>query len=516
MTVTINDAYYKETAARLQSSPVDGFSAVLAQHKANMVNASFREPAAEVFKKNLNWIAEQIVTKPGTNNFKDPADITDDDIRKLEILKADYGFDYLQDLRISWTTTKNNRQLPYKEPFLMYMAGKKGDLTDYQTEIITQLIDKCNAEGKPWSLGISYCARSGGRGANHNEKKNLFHVLLEGELTPNKKKIADHIPDEVAREIYQIYARTYSWRGSYGQSEYKDYDTYRNGLHSAVASGRIENVEYAMSRGLKQSTVYNNTGSTAFADAVARDKEPAYHAIALRLMQDAMAQEDGAKILNDASRWDDDSITPIQQLARRGNIAFTLALARATNGAPGMALESFTYAEDETPRGSHTVGAAVEASETEYAIKPSAGEDSPFLYLHQAVFNINPSGAFYGARQDIFGKAMKHLVEKGVLNEEQIPKDSLTDQRALNFIFSVRAAADAEKRRNPDFLEKNADFTEGFSEEVRRASTLTNNFRVIYDPERPDETSAKAYDDAGLSTGNKIAVKTLKLKKPSS
>jgi hypothetical protein len=515
MSVKIDDAYYAETAKKVQSSPVDGFSALVAQHKADILAAPFREPAEEIFKKNLNWLAQQVVTQPGTTKFKEPADITDDDVRKLEILKAEYGFDYLQDIRIEWTTTKNNRRLPYKEPFLMYLASGKGDLTDYQTGIITKLIDDCNAAGKPWSLGINYCARSG-RGTNHNDKKNIFHVLLEGELTPNKKKIADLIPDEVVKEIYQVYAFTRKWRGSYGNDEYKDYETYRHSLHSAVASGRIENVEYALSRGEKQTAVYNNTGSTAFADAVARNKEPAYHAIALRLLEDALAQQDGAKILNDGSRWDEDnSLSPIQQLARRGDIAFTLAIARATAGAPEMAIESFTYAEDVTPRGSHTVGAAAEAAKTEFAIKPLSGQDNPFLYIHQAVFNINPSGAFYGASQDIYGNAIKHLVDKGVLNEEQIPQDSLTDQRSLNFIFSLRAAADAEKRRNPDFLEKNADFTEGFTEEVRKASALTNNFRVIYDAERPEETSTRAYDDAGLSTGAKIAVKTLKLKKPS-
>lgn len=515
----IDSAYYQQLTGRLQSCTVAAFGDIVSQHKAAMLATKFNEPAEKVFAENLSWVAQKIITQSGSNSFKEPADITDDDLRKLEILRAQQGFDYMKDLRIEFTT--NQTRLTYSEPFLVYLASRKGDFSDYQTGLIEDLIARLETDKRPWDLGISYSTRSG-RGNNHNDSKNIFHVLMESELTPNKKKIAGLIPDEIAQKSYRIYATTESWDSSRGGKVYQPWDTWRNALHSAVASGRVENVDYALSRGVKQSK-YSSYGSTAFADAVARNSEPAYHVIALRLFENALTLEDGAEILRQGSRWDKEGSRPIETLGRNGDLLFTIAMARANAGKPEMAVNTFTHTDKVTLGGYHSVAggdvithAPVQSTRTkvEYQVFETGKQEDPFPYIHQAVFNIDPKTGSYTAYQDIFGAAVKHLLEAGALKKSDIPKDSLTDPRSLNFIFSMRAAAEAEKARNPDFLAKTAVFTDGFAEEMKKARSLTNNFRVAYDPAHPVETSAKAYDEEALSTGKPIAAKgPLKLKK---
>jgi hypothetical protein len=516
----INDAYYMQLTGKLKNCAVEEFSAVVSQHKSNMLAAKFREPSEKVFAENLSWIAQEVIMQPYGRNYKEPSDITEADLKKLEILKAEHGFDYMKDLRIGFTVDRDGARLEYSEPFLVYLASGKGDFTDYQTRLIEALVE--SLESRKWDLGISYSMRSG-RGNNHNDNKNIFHVLMEGELTPNKKKIADIVAPELAEKSYRIYATTESWDSSRGGKVYQPWDAYRNALHSAVSSGRLENVEYALSKGAKQSTKYNGYGSTAFADAVARNDEPAYHAIALRLFENALTLENGAEILREYSRWKESGRRPIETLARFGDLPFTIAMAQANAGDPETAVNTFTHTSPVTLGGYHSVGGgevvthpAIQSTrtKTEYQVYETGKTEDPFPYIHQAVFNLDPKEGSYAAHHNVFGQAVKYLVKNGALQESQIPENSLTDPRSLNFIFSMRAAAEAEKARNPSFLAKTAVFTEGFTEEVKKAASLTNNFRVIYDPLHPHETSAKAYDDEALSSGQAIPVKgPLRLKK---
>lgn len=499
MAAIINDAYYQQLTTKLQSATVPEFSAIMRQHKADMLATKFREPADKVFEQNLAWVADKVISQPGTRSLKDPDAITDTDMQKLEALKDEYGFDYMKDLRVNFTT--HNRH-EYSSPFMTYMGSKKSDFTDYQVQAVEKALDQLAREKRTWDIGISYSMRSG-RGNNHNSDKNLFHVLVEGELTPNKKKVADLVAGELAQKSYRIYATTESWQGSYGQDIYQPWDTYRNALHSAVSSGRLENVEYALSKGAKQSTLYNGYGSTAFADAVERNTDPAYHAIAVRLFENALTLEDGAKILREASRWSRESNRPIQTLARFGDLPFTVAMAHANAGDPELAVESFTHSDPITLGNYHSVATGGEVifhppvhttrTKTEYVVSETGRTEDPFPYIRQAVFNLDPKAGTYAGYQDIFGKAVAHLLEQGALKKSDIPEEKLSNPRALNFVFSLRAAADAEKARNPDFLAKTAVFTEGFVEEVKKAKSLTNSFRAVYDPANPEKTREKAY-----------------------
>src|SRR3954470_8482859 len=94
----INDAYYLKLGDNLRGCAVEDFSAIVSEHKTNMLATKFTEPSDKVFEKNLSWLAQEIVMQPGGRNFKEPADVTDDDLRKLETLRTEYGFDYLKDL----------------------------------------------------------------------------------------------------------------------------------------------------------------------------------------------------------------------------------------------------------------------------------------------------------------------------------------------------------------------------------------------------------------------------------
>jgi hypothetical protein len=480
--VNMDDAYFDRLEDTLRTCAPEAFSAVVNEHKANML----ADNAAEDFARNLSSIAGQIIIQENGKSYKTPADITDADLRKLEILRTEQGFDYMKDLRLNFTT--------FDKPFLTYLASKPGDFTDYQTAVIKALVERLEAESQAADLKSSYSMRSSGSG-NHNERKNLFHVLLEGELTPNKKAIADLVAQELGNSSYRIYVTTASWTGpQFGGKVEQPWDTYRNALHSAVASGRVENVEYALSKGARQSKLYNGFGSTAFADAIKRDYEPAYHAMALRLFEDAMKREDGAEILREPSRWDGSyggSVDhPIQTLARLGDLDLTVALAWANAGMPEIAVTSYTTGPYQIKLADYYAANGVyhppvymtAQARTVYQAYETGGQKDPSRYIHQAVFNLDPKTSSYGAGQDVFGKAIKYLVEKGALDQSDIPADSLTDERSLSFIFSLRAAAEAEKRRNPDFLAKNAVFTEGFADEVKKARAATRNFQSVYAP----------------------------------
>jgi len=522
---TIDSAYYRQTAARLQGCPVAEFGAVVAEHKANMLATKFNEPSEKVFADNVSWMAQEIISRPGGRNYKEAADITDSDLQKLEALRTEYGFDYLKDLRITFTTTQDDKQLEYKQPLLTYLAGKKGDFTDYQTKVITQLVERLEAAGESYLLNIHYCMRAS-RGSTHNETKNIFHVLMEGALTPNKKEIADLVAPWLSKETYNLYATTASWEGSRGQTIYQPWDTRRNALHCAVASGNMENVAYALAKGAKQTTLSNTYGSTAFADAVERSDEPAYRAIALRLFDNALTLEKGLEILRQPTRWKKDGRRPIETLARLGDLPFVLAMAQANAGAPELAAHAFSYTARVTAGDRYTSRGAdllyhppveLQQTKTEWHVTETGRMEDPFPYIRQAVFNLHPRTGVYDTYQDIFGRAVKFLIEKDALTAEDIPAYSLTDPRSLNFIFSMRAAAEAEKARNPDFLEKTATFTDSFAAEMKRAKGVTNGFRVLYDAQKPAETSAKAYAVQGFSTGKPLPVKApLKFKKPAS
>jgi hypothetical protein len=262
----INSAYYQQLTTSLQTCDVGQFSAIVSRHKANMLAAKFDQPSEKVFAENLAWVADKVILQPNTRSYKEPADITDADLRKLEILREEFGFDYMKDLLIGFTATRDGTRLEYKEPFLVYLASKTGDFTDFQARVIEELVEGVANRTREGTLGVSYAMRSG-RGNNHNDDKNLFHVLLEGELTPNKKRIADLVAPELGTKIFLIHAATESWDSSRGGKVYQSYDAHRNALHCAVSSGRLENVEYALSKGVRQSTRYSGYGSTAFADA---------------------------------------------------------------------------------------------------------------------------------------------------------------------------------------------------------------------------------------------------------
>ncbi|MDE1153758.1 MAG: hypothetical protein PW788_14585 [Micavibrio sp.] len=518
----INDAYYKQIAHRLQTCAVAEFTDVIAEHKANILAGKFREPPEKIFAENLPWVAQQVITQANNSPYyKTPADITDADIQKLELLRTGFDFDYMKDLRITFTAMPDGKRLEYTQPFLVYLASKPDDFTDLQTDIIRQLVERLDAKGESWGLEIGYSTRSG-RGNNHNNEKNIFHVLLENELTPNKKTIADIVAPKLAEKPYRIYAMTSSWEGSRGQNISQDYDTYRNALHSAVASGRLENVEYAMSKGAKQSKLYNSVGSTAFADAAARVNEPAYRAIAQKLFENALTLEKGVEILREPSRWGKKSTRPIETLGRMGDLPFVLAMAQANAGAPEMAAQAFTYTSPVTLGGYHSMAAGNDAvyhapiqinrTKIEWQVTETGRMEDPFPFIRQAVFNLDPKTGSYSAYQDIFGMALTYLVEQGALKAADIPKDSLSDPRSLNFIFALRAAAETEKARNPDFLSKTAVFTESFAAEVDKARGCTNNFRVLYDAANPEKNRAAAYD---VKTTQPIAIKAPRaFKKP--
>ena len=512
----INDAYYTQLENSVRNCDVAQFSGIIQQHKANMFATKFREPSEKVFAENLEWLARKVILQQNGRNFKEPADITDADLQKLEILRAEHGFDYMKDLRIGFTATVRDKRLEYNEPFLVYLASGKSDLTDYGARLIEELVERLGAASQPWSLGISYSTRSG-QGSSHNRDKNLFHVLVEGELTPNKRKIADLVALELAGKIYHAYAHTESWEGSRGQRIYQPWDTYRGALHSAVASGRIENVEYALSKGAKQSTLYNSYGSTAFADAAARVHEPAYRAIALRLFEDALTLEKGAEILRQASRYKDSS-RPIEDIARLGDLPFTVAMAQANAGVPELAATAFTHTSDVTLGGYHSVAGGevithapvhTTRTKTEWQISETGKMENPFPFIHQAVFNLDPETGTYSAYQDIFGKAIKYLLDNGALEKSDIPEDSLTDPRSLCFIFSLRAAAEIEKSRDPSFLAKTAVFTEGFADEVKAAKAATNNFQSVYSPKgiKATDDLSDAFSLQAKPTEQPIAVK---------
>lgn len=521
--VALDEAYYARLTKNLRDCSPDQLSGVVQSHKAVMLAAKFREPSEKVFAENLPWVAEQIIMQPDGRHFKDAEDITDADLKKLEVLRAEHDFDYMKDLRINFSSTVRGRSLDYKEPLLIYLAARKGDFTDYQASVIEKLVEGLERQSL---LDIWYVTRAGRDSVNHNEGKNLFHVLMEDELTPNKKKIADLVAPELATASYRVYATTESWKGSYGQDIYQYWDAWRNALHSAVSSGRIENVEYALSKGAKQSASYNGFGSTAFSDAVGRSDQPAYRAIAQLLFENALTLPKGAEILRERSRWKETGNRPIETLANKGDIPFVVAMARANAGDPETAVQTFTDTAPVTLGGYHSVAgqdavyhAPIQTTrtKTECVVYETGNIEDPFPYIRAAVFNLNPATGYYSTYKDIFNQAVKYCVEKEALNADELPGNDLADPRSLNFIFSMRAAAMAEKTRNPGFLEKTATFTESFAEEVRKARMLTNNFRVVYDPDRPDETCAKAYDDEALSPGRAIAVKgPLQLKKPAS
>lgn len=470
MSVVLNNAYYNQLAACVRQASPEMFTHLLNQHKQDLEQAGFEKPA-EALANSIKWLAARIITTE-SNSYKKPDDITDTDLAKLEVLRTKEGFDYFREIKIFYNqecSYGGNRSLSfeYNMPLFIYLANKKNDLTDYQTTVYQEAIARVDKMHLDWHYAIS--------AKQHLSQKNILHVLLEGELQPNKKKIADTVFPRLAGKGYEEFVMRQHWEGpSTGRDCFNTFYSTRYPLHSAVRSGRLENVQYAVEQGEVMHTNYNNYDRSPFAEATNRITNAGYREIAIYLLGVALEKENGVKLLTESYGTSHGSSYPIRDFAQAGDLDIVTALAQADVGIP--VLQGHIWKDKYI----HVTacGAHVGASKTEYTVSDT-GKREMVSSIEHAVFNLDPKRGYQGY-QDIFGKAVAFLIENNALNESDVPEKSLADPRYLNFVYSLRRVAEEVQSRDPSFLRDTAVFTQDFADTVKAAKADTMNFTTVY------------------------------------
>lgn len=483
----ISQQYYDKLERLIQECPLENFSEIVKSHKEKVLAARFSKPPEEVFKNSLATVASAIILKD--NQYITPEQITDFDLRKLEILKSEHGFDYWKDLKIRYSSNvefksdlthrSSTIRLDYDKPFLLYISEKSGDFSNFQFQTIKAFIEST----QPHILQISYGIRSPNSHGQF-EDKNLLHVLLERELSPFKKELATILFANKVLGSFKVFSHHQEWHApNSGRYNSVLWYAYHDCLHSAVTSGIKDNVLFALENGAKLHSKQNSYGANAFAlSASLINKGKDYREIANILLSASASLEDRKGYINSANTTSSDEVLPIGYFANNGDLKTVVELAALGAGAP--------IYETKTFRGSDPIElAGYTASNGTYhpvvhsrkswceIIAFEIGTDS-LPYIKQAVFNLEFAGRYYTAGQSIFDQALKFLIEKGALEKDKIPNPK--DSNFLNFVFSLKAAALEAKALDPSFLVKSASFSEQFADIVKAAAVSTNNFEKIY------------------------------------
>jgi hypothetical protein len=468
------------------SVPVEDFPGLLALAKEQLRDPALKEPD-ELFYKNLKWMATLLITEG--RKYKEPKGVSDDDLKKLEIMRKLHAFDYASEIRISYTTTvddgdKKNR-VSFEKPFWIYLAEGLHDLSEHQAQVIIDRAQRM-ATDEGTILVSSYgrhpeIAIRVERPSEHLDGKNLLHVLLERPLTENKQRVADVLFEKgFGNTRFKMFGRDASWNAP-NSGRYNRHWLYgsRSVLGSAVVSGSPANVRYALGRGSTLSKSGEYLGNE-FVDAVRWSREPQSREIVELLMQAAVAAGSPGLLNQPYKAASGEETYPIQYFAREGDLAMVLKLASLGAAVPVKEARSATYRSEGIPLGpTHSANGVplypptTSRTNTEFWIVEMGRESVP--YVKQAVFNVDRDGKFYHASTDVFGRALEWLKSQGVLAPEDIPGDD--DARFLNFAWSLHHAALEERAKNSDFLSNAGAFTEGFAQAVARRKQETDNFR---------------------------------------
>lgn len=477
MVDVISDAYYKQLSALMRECTPEDFPSLIDQYRADIRNVGFKD-YSNVFKLNLKWFADQLIRKED-GSYKKAEQISDNDLAKLETLRTKYWFDYQRDLRVDHSHTyayddTHSKKCDYSLPFLVYCAKKDSDFTEYQAQVYKEAITRISET----NLQYDYVIHSKGNSDEHLSRKNLLHILLEKTLHPNKKKIADALFPLLGNKTYREFATVEHKENGLSRTWYIS----RSALHSAVKSGRLENVQYAVKQGAELKNYYESYDSNPFAEAAKRSADPAYREIAVYLFNVALSQSNSIKILSRPFRTRMSSSYPMEDFARIGDLDMVIALAQAGVGVPIIEVRTF---KEEFMR--HLDCGIVVPSERKEYLKRETGEIRVFPSIKQATFNLNPERS-YSADQNIFDKAIEYLIENKALDANDVPEESLTDPRYLNFVYSLRRVAEEEKECNPSFLNATATFTPEFAAAVKNAKEITQNFEIPYKSPKKAET----------------------------
>jgi hypothetical protein len=475
-----------ELGRRLPKVSAEDFLELVAMAKERLRDPGAKNPD-ELFEKNLTWLATGLITDG--SRYKAASSITDEDVRKLEILRKLHGFDYANELRIRFNATVVDGQkrngVSFDKPFWIYLADGAHDLSAFQAQLIIDRVRREVPEGE----AIGFFRYSGPslpdlmmravHPSEHLDDKNLLHVLMERPLTPNKQRLAEFFFEKGAgNSTFKVFARDESWNapisGRYSRSWW--YDT-RSVLGSAVESGSPANVRLAMERGSRLGKSEARSPNE-FVEAVRRASTPAGKEI-VELLMDAAVKAGTPELLNRPHRDSTGTTYPIQYFARAGDLEKVLKLAALGVGVPIEKAEIATIRIDGIPLGdTHSVNGVplhpptTSRTKTEYWFV-EVGQES-LDYVKQAVFNGQPDGSYYHAYDNVFGLALTWLKGEGVLAEKDIPGEK--DPRFLNFVWALHYAASEERAKNPDFLVNAGAFTKGFGEAVGRMKEATQNF----------------------------------------
>ena len=469
----IDRDYYRRVDEMLSRADSKEFATLLELHKSKILSAQFDVGSDKVFAGLLDGLASSCIEKGG--RYKSPSEITKDDLEKLEVLRKTEGFDYWSKLKIGYTGSVQYRsdrgrglqsfETPYEKPFALYLVDGKEDLTLAQLKGLRELVNR-SSRGE-----LLYALSSFSRdGYDHLGNRNMLHAILEGEITPSKRALADLLYEkDMGESSYRVFIYLQTWETNSGNVPRVPWHGSRYPLHSAVLSGRVENVAYALEKGERifQGSEY---GGNAFGEASRYSHLPQYREIARLLLKQAAKQDNGDKVIGQQYRTSTEEMYPIQHFANNGDLEMVLSLAAKNAGVPIWKAHADTHSDPIVLGGYYSGNGTwhpevhTRRTKTEYFFTVEGHETVPSI--KQAVFNLDPANGFYGASANVFDRAMEHLVKEGVLKEKNIPKSDSPD--FIPFVLTIRAAAEAEKAQNSAFLQKTAEFTPGFTEQVRQ------------------------------------------------